>query len=93
MVPQPRPGTFSPTPAAQPIHTGIAHSPHPSHAGALSAAASPSTSSPTGSTSLTKIAVAQVYLLLSTIKEDKDDPRKWESQIESLQKVCTYLSL
>jgi CCR4-NOT transcription complex subunit 1 len=87
MVPQPRPGTFSPSPAAQPIYTGIAHSPHPSHAGALSAAASPSTSSPTGSSSLTKIAVAQVYLLLSTIKEDKDDPRKWESQIESLRKV------
>ncbi len=89
MVPQPRPGTFSPNPAAQPIHTGTVHSPHSSHhAGALSAAASPSTSSPTGSSSLTKIAVAQVYLLLSTIKEDKDDPRKWESQIESLRKVC-----
>ncbi|KAK4119530.1 Not1-domain-containing protein [Parathielavia appendiculata] len=86
MVPQPRPGTFSPSPA-QPIITGIAHSPHPSHAGALSAGASPSTSSPTGSNSLTKIAVAQVYLLLSTIKEDKDDPRKWESQIESLRKL------
>ncbi|KAK4100574.1 Not1-domain-containing protein [Parathielavia hyrcaniae] len=86
MVPQPRPGTFSPSPA-QPIYTGIAHSPHPSHAGALSAGASPSTSSPTGSNSLTKIAVAQVYLLLSTIKEDKDDPRKWESQIESLRKL------
>lgn len=87
MVPQPRSGTFSPNPSAQPIHTGIAHSPHPSHAGALSAGASPSTSSPTGSSSLTKIAVAQVYLLLSTIKEDKDDPRKWESQLESLRKV------
>jgi len=87
MVPPPRPGTFSPNPTAQPIYTGINHSPHPSHAGALSAAASPSTSSPTGSNSLTKIAVAQVYLLLSTIKEDKDDPRKWESQIESLRKV------
>ncbi|KAK4130978.1 Not1-domain-containing protein [Trichocladium antarcticum] len=87
MVPQPRPGTFSPNPTAQPIYTGIAHSPHPSHAGALSAAASPSTSSPTGSNSLSKIAIAQVYLLLSTIKEDKDDTRKWESQIESLRKL------
>ncbi|KAL2127631.1 hypothetical protein VTI74DRAFT_10380 [Chaetomium olivicolor] len=87
MVPQPRPGTFSPSPAQQPIYTGIAYSPHPSHAGALSAGASPSTSSPTGSNSLTKIAVAQVYLLLSTIKEDKDDPRKWQSQIESLRKL------
>ncbi|KAK4145258.1 CCR4-Not complex component, Not1-domain-containing protein [Dichotomopilus funicola] len=90
MVSQPRLGTFSPSPVAQPISTGTAHSPHPSHAGALSAlsaAASPSTSSPTGSNSLTKIAVAQVYLLLSTIKEDKDDPHKWESQIESLRKL------
>ncbi|AEO64271.1 da57761c-870a-4645-9b5e-622a85e77b2e [Thermothielavioides terrestris] len=88
MVPPPRPGTFSPSPAAQAIHTGAAsHSPHPSHAGALSAAASPSTSSPTGSNSLTKLVVAQVYLLLSTIKEDRDDPRKWESQIESLRKL------
>lgn len=91
MVPQPRPGTFSPSPAAQPIYTGTIHSPHPSHAGALSAGASPSTSSPTGSSSLTKIAVAQVYLLLSTIKEDKDDPRKWESQTESLRKVTSPL--
>ncbi|EAQ84957.1 hypothetical protein CHGG_08971 [Chaetomium globosum CBS 148.51] len=87
MVAQPRPGTFSPSPAAHPIYTGIAHSPHPSHAAALSAAASPSTSSPTGSNSLTKIAVAQVYLLLSTIKEDKEDPHKWESQLESLRKL------
>ena len=89
MVPQPRSGTFSPNPTAQPIYTGNnPHSPHPSHhPGALSATASPSTSSPTGSSSLTKIAVAQVYLLLSTIKEDKDDPHKWESQIDSLRKV------
>lgn len=89
MVPQPRPGTFSPSPAVQPVYTGTVHSPHPSQAGALSAGATPSTSSPTGSSSLTKIAVAQVYLLLSTIKEDKDDPRKWESQIESLRKVTS----
>ncbi|KAK0709555.1 CCR4-Not complex component, Not1-domain-containing protein [Lasiosphaeria miniovina] len=87
MVSQPRSGSFSPNPAAHPIHTGLAHSPHPSHHGALSAAASPSTSSPTGSSSLTKIAVAQVYLLLSTIKEDKDDPHKWDVQAESLRKL------
>lgn len=92
MVAQPRPGTFSPSPAAHPIYTGIAHSPHPSHAAALSAAASPSTSSPTGSNSLTKIAVAQVYLLLSTIKEDKEDPHKWESQLESLRKVMQIVA-
>lgn len=92
MVAQPRPGTFSPSPAAQPIYTGIANSPHHSHAAALSAAASPSTSSPTGSNSLTKIAVAQVYLLLSTIKEDKEDPHKWESQLESLRKVMQIVA-
>ncbi|KAK3994594.1 CCR4-Not complex component, Not1-domain-containing protein [Cladorrhinum sp. PSN332] len=94
---------FSPNPSSQPLHTshtshtgvpvGTPHSPHPppppssSHAGALSAGASPSASSPTGSNSLTKIAVAQVYLLLSTIKEDRDDPRKWEAQTESLRKL------
>ncbi|KAK1759683.1 CCR4-Not complex component, Not1-domain-containing protein [Echria macrotheca] len=83
MVPPPR---SAPTPAAQPIYTGIAPSPHPSLPGAPSAGASPSTSSPTGNT-LTKIAVAQVYLLLSTIKEDKEDPHKWDAQTESLQKL------
>ncbi|KAK4164519.1 CCR4-Not complex component, Not1-domain-containing protein [Cladorrhinum sp. PSN259] len=99
MVPQPRKGTtFSPNPSSQPLHThtgvpvGTPHPPHPpptpsSHAGALSAGASPSASSPTGSNSLTKIAVAQVYLLLSTIKEDRDDPHKWEAQTESLRKL------
>jgi len=90
MVPQPRTGSFSPNPAAQTIYTGLAQSPLSSLPGALSAGASPSTSSPTGNT-LTKIAVAQVYLLLSTIKEDKDDPHKWDAQTESLQKVCRPL--
>lgn len=87
MVPQSRSGTFSPNPTAQPLQTGSSHSPHPSQAGALSAVASPSTSSPTGTSSLTKIVVAQVYLLLSTIKEDKDDPHKWDLQVDSLRKV------
>ncbi|KAH8884664.1 Not1-domain-containing protein [Thozetella sp. PMI_491] len=87
MVPQPRSGTFSPNPTAQPLHTGTSHSPHPSQAGALSAVASPSTSSPTGNSSLTKIVVAQVYLLLSTIKEDKEDPHKWDLQVDSLRKL------
>lgn len=89
MVSQSRTGSFSPNPTAhqQSIHTGLAYSPHPSsHTGGLSAGASPSTNSPTGST-LTKIAVAQVYLLLSTIKVDKDDPHKWDAQTESLRKV------
>ncbi|KAK0628986.1 CCR4-Not complex component, Not1-domain-containing protein [Bombardia bombarda] len=87
MVPQPRTGSFSPNPTAPPLYTGLGHSPHPSHAGALSAGASPSTSSPTGTNSLTKIVVAQVYLLLSTIREDKDDPHKWDLQAESLRKL------
>ncbi|KAI5866126.1 Not1-domain-containing protein [Durotheca rogersii] len=90
MVPPPpshsRSGTFSPAPA-QNLQTGLTHSPHPSQAGPLSAGASPSTSSPTaGTSSLTKIVVAQVYLLLSTIKEDKDRT-KWELQVEQLKKL------
>lgn len=73
------------TPAQQ-ITTAPSHSPHGSHTSAFSAGPSPSTSSPTGSNSLTKIVVAQVYLLLSTIKEDKDRT-KWEQQAEQLRKV------
>jgi CCR4-NOT transcription complex subunit 1 len=78
-----RSGTYTPSPA-QSIITATNHSPHGSHSGGLSAGPSPST--PTGSNSLTKIVVAQVYLLLSTIKEDKDRT-KWEAQAEQLQKV------
>ncbi|KAI1472684.1 Not1-domain-containing protein [Daldinia caldariorum] len=90
MVPPPsshsRSGTFSPAPA-QNLQTGLTHSPHPSQTGPLSAGASPSTSSPTaGNNSLTKIVVAQVYLLLSTIKEDKDRA-KWELQVDQLKKL------
>ena len=85
MVPPPRAGTFSPPPAHA-LQTGISHSPHPSQAG-VSAGASPSASSPTGANALTKIVVAQVYLLLSTIKEDKDDPSKWDVHTEQLRKV------
>jgi CCR4-NOT transcription complex subunit 1 len=36
--------------------------------------------------SLLKIVIAQVFLLLSTIKEDKDRS-KWESQAEQIRKV------
>ncbi|KAJ6442020.1 CCR4-Not complex component, Not1 [Purpureocillium lavendulum] len=85
MVPPPRVGSFSPNPS-QTLQTGTSHSPHPSHGGVLSAGASPSTSSPTGANPLTKIVVAQVYLLLSTIKEDKDRAR-WELQVDQLQKL------
>lgn len=66
--------------------TGISHSPHGSQHSAFSASASPSTSSPTGANSLNKIVVAQVYLLLSTIKEDKDRT-KWDQQAEQIRKV------
>lgn len=84
MVPPPRAGSFSPNPA-QALQTGIGHSPNPSQAGPLSATASPSTSSPTGTNPLIKIVVAQVYLLLSTIKED--DRSKREPQADQLRKV------
>ncbi|KAJ8120280.1 hypothetical protein ONZ43_g2970 [Nemania bipapillata] len=91
MVPPPpthsRSGTFSPVPA-QGLQTGLTHSPHPSQTGPLSAGASPSTSSPTtgNNSSLTKIVVAQVYLLLSSINKDKDRA-KWELQIDQLNKL------
>jgi CCR4-NOT transcription complex subunit 1 len=58
----------------------------PSPAQSIPTPASPSSNSPTGSNSLTKIVVAQVYLLLSTIREDKDRT-KWEQQAEQLRKV------
>lgn len=73
MVPRSRAGTFSPNPTLQTSHN---HSPQRSQAGG-----SPSTQSPTGIGSLTKIVVAQVYLLLSTIKDEKDD------KCEQLRKV------
>lgn len=89
MVPPPsshsRSGTFSPVPA-QGLQTGLTHSPHPSQTGPLSAGASPSTSSPTtgSSSSLAKIVVAQVYLLLSSINKDKD---RAKLQIDQLNKL------
>ncbi|PMD55729.1 Not1-domain-containing protein [Hyaloscypha bicolor E] len=82
----PRGGAFTPSPAQQTIVTGVSHSPHGSHHSTFSAGASPNTNSPTGSNSLAKIVVAQVYLLLSTIKEDKDRT-KWEQQAEQLRKL------
>lgn len=36
---------------------------------------------------MTKIVVAQVYLLLSTIKEEKEDTAKWDSKGAQLQKL------
>jgi len=80
-----RAGTYTPSPAQQTIITGISHSPHGSHHSAFSAGASPSTNSPTGgSSSLVKIIIAQVYLLLGTIRQDDKDRTKWDQ----LQKVC-----
>ena len=98
MVPPPsssqshsRSGTFTPAPSNHPIQTGgFGHSPHPSQGGNLSAGASPSTSSPTtGNNSLTKIVVAQVFLLLTTLKDDTDQA-KWDLQREQLRKVCAF---
>ncbi|KAG6013216.1 hypothetical protein E4U54_006971 [Claviceps lovelessii] len=86
MVPPQRSGSFSPS-LAHTLQTGNYHSPHSSHAGVLSAGASPSTNSPTGTNSLTKIVIAQVYLLLSTIKEDPLDLTKFDTQAEQLKKL------
>lgn len=36
---------------------------------------------------MTKIVVAQVYLLLSTIKEEREDTAKWDSKAAQLQKL------
>ncbi|KAI9644701.1 CCR4-NOT core subunit cdc39 [Ciborinia camelliae] len=80
-----RGGTFTPSPA-QTIVTGVSHSPHGSHHSTFSAGASPSTNSPIGTSGVNKIVVAQVYLLLGTIKEDKDRT-KWEQQAEQLRKL------
>ena len=82
-----RGGTFTPSPAQQTIVTGVSHSPHGSHHGAFSAGASPSTNSPTGSGSnVAGVVIVQLYVLLSTIKEDKDRT-KWEQQAEQIRKV------
>ncbi|KAL1896498.1 CCR4-NOT core subunit cdc39 [Sporothrix stenoceras] len=78
MVPPPRAGTFSPSPA-QSLHTGSSHSPHPNQSAALGG--SPVTGSPTGTNTVSKIVIAQVYVLLSSIKED--DTNKWE-QLQKL---------
>ncbi|CAI4215426.1 unnamed protein product [Parascedosporium putredinis] len=84
MVPPPRTGAFSPNPV-QTHQSGAGHPSHASQSAVLSAAASPSTSSPTGSSSLTKIAITQVSLLLSTIK-DESDP-KYGAQVSQLRKL------
>lgn len=53
----------------------------------LSAGASPSTSSPTGNYAVSKITIAQVYVLLSTLKAKKDDPAEYENKVNRLNKV------
>ncbi|KAH7349558.1 CCR4-Not complex component, Not1-domain-containing protein [Plectosphaerella cucumerina] len=84
MVPPSRAGSFSPNPA-QSLSTATGHTQNPPFGGAFSANASPSTNSPTGSNPLVKIVVAQVYLLLSTIKHD--DKTKREAQVDQLRKL------
>ncbi|KAG7152838.1 hypothetical protein HYQ46_005088 [Verticillium longisporum] len=85
MVPPSRAGSFSPNPA-QTLQTGNSHSPNPSQGGHFSSGASPSTHSPTGTNPLAKIVVAQIYLLLSTIKEDKGRVKR-ETQADQLKKL------
>ncbi|KAM9882321.1 CCR4-NOT transcription complex subunit [Verticillium dahliae] len=85
MVPPSRAGSFSPNPA-QTLQTGNSHSPNPSQGGQFSSGASPSTHSPTGTNPLAKIVVAQIYLLLSTIKEDKGRVKR-ETQADQLKKL------
>lgn len=91
-----RGGSFTPSPAPQQLHqqqphsivtAGVTHSPHSSLHGPFSAGASSSTSSPTGANQVTKIVLAQVSLLLGSLKEDKDRNPKWEQQAERLRKV------
>ncbi|POS88132.1 hypothetical protein EPUL_000510 [Erysiphe pulchra] len=70
---------------SQTIVTGAGHSPHGSYHSPFTAAC-PSTNSPTGTNTLTNLVVAQVFFLLSNIKEDKDRT-KWEQQAEQLKKL------
>ncbi|KAH7021003.1 CCR4-Not complex component [Microdochium trichocladiopsis] len=79
---QQRSGTFSPE-----FALGPRPSITPTHGGLLSSSASPGTSSPTsGTTSLTRIVIAQVYLLLGAIKDDKDRAKR-QVQVEQLRKL------
>lgn len=79
---QKRSGTFSPE-----FALGPRSSITPTHNGLLKSGASPGTNSPTsGTNSLTRIVIAQVYLLLGTIKNDKD-PAKRQVQVDQLQKL------
>lgn len=80
------------TPPVQVVTGGVSHSAHSSQHGAFSASASPSTNSPVGTSSVNKIVVAQVYLLLSTIKEDKDRTQ-WDQKADQLRKVQIPIEL
>ncbi|KAI9762120.1 MAG: kinetochore-associated Ndc80 complex subunit ndc80 [Chaenotheca gracillima] len=74
--------TFSPSLS----HPGVT-SPH-SPSSKLNATSSPSLGSNSGNQAgqLSKIVIAQVFLLLSTIKEDKDKT-KWEAQADQIRKL------
>ena len=66
-------------------------SPSISQSAAGSPASATTPSAQTSGQSLSKIVIAQVFVLLSTIKEDKDKA-KWESQAEQIQKARLLLS-
>lgn len=79
-----RPATFSPSTAHQNLTspTTAAFDRHPF----VSIASTASTSS---QSSVSKIVVTQVFLLLGSITE-KEGKTKWDSQAEAIRKVCKY---
>ncbi|TDZ25102.1 General negative regulator of transcription subunit 1 [Colletotrichum orbiculare MAFF 240422] len=85
MVPPPRSGTISPH-LSLALQAGGGHSHYSSATAPLSVGAVSATASSTGYNSVINIAVAQVYLLLGAIKEDKEGV-KWETQGEQIQKL------
>lgn len=85
MLPLPS-GTFSPNPSTG-LQTGLGHSTQGVLNASASAGASPSTSSPTGNYGLSKIAVAQVSVLLSTLRAKQDDPTEYDHKVDRLKKV------
>lgn len=82
----PSSGTFSPNPSTG-LQTGLGHSTQGVLNASASAGASPSTSSPTGNYGLSKIAAAQVSVLLSTLRTKQDDPAEYDHKVDRLKKV------
>ncbi|CAN8098292.1 unnamed protein product [Discula destructiva] len=79
-------GTLSPN-LSTGLQTGLGHSTPGVLNASASAGASPSTSSPTGNYGLSKIAVAQVSVLLSTLKTKQDDPVEYDHKVDRLKKL------